>query len=174
MADFINLTCPSCGGKLQLTSDIDRFACSYCGNELIVRRSGGIVSLAPVVEGLKGVKTGVDKTASELAINRLEGELSYLVQQRANASAIPLHVWIFGLGALLSFAAFWVNLSSGDASGIALLFFFIVGFVLLIVTKWQNDKHKREKLQNEAQINKSIEGKVREMQMHKAIVEGRN
>ena len=77
MPDFINLTCPSCGGKLQITSDIDRFACGHCGNELIVRRSGGAITVEPVVEGLRKVQAGVDKTASELAIVRLEGEIAH-------------------------------------------------------------------------------------------------
>lgn len=68
MSDFITLSCPSCGGKLQITDDIDRFACAHCGSEHIVRRSGGIVSLKPV-EGL------LQQTASELASKRLEGEI---------------------------------------------------------------------------------------------------
>lgn len=71
MSDYINLTCPSCGGKLQITNDVDRFACGYCGHELIVKRGGGIISLSPMVEELKEVKTGVDKTASELTIVRI-------------------------------------------------------------------------------------------------------
>ena len=78
MADFVTLTCPSCSGGLQVTSDIDLFACGYCGTELRVRRGGGIVSLAPVVEGLEKVQVGVDKTASELAITRLRSEISGL------------------------------------------------------------------------------------------------
>jgi DNA-directed RNA polymerase subunit M/transcription elongation factor TFIIS len=43
MPDFITLSCPSCGNKLQITDDIDRFACAACGNEYIVNRSGGDV-----------------------------------------------------------------------------------------------------------------------------------
>ena len=78
MIDFFTLTCPSCGGRLQITSDIDIFACGYCGTELRVRRGGGIVSLAPVVERLDKVQVGVDKTASELAISRLRAEISRL------------------------------------------------------------------------------------------------
>jgi predicted RNA-binding Zn-ribbon protein involved in translation (DUF1610 family) len=34
MPDYITLTCPSCGGKLNITNDMQRFACSYCGKEL--------------------------------------------------------------------------------------------------------------------------------------------
>ncbi|MBT3713978.1 MAG: hypothetical protein HOG15_11560 [Anaerolineae bacterium] len=75
MADYISLTCPSCGSKLQIKKEIERFSCSSCGNEYIVNRGGGIVSLAPVVEGLREIKVGVDKTASELAIKRLKYEI---------------------------------------------------------------------------------------------------
>ena len=85
MADFIALSYPSCGSKLQLPRQIERFSCASCGNEFIVNRSGGIVSLAPVVEGLKVVKVGVDKTASELAIKRLRQEISSLERDLSNA-----------------------------------------------------------------------------------------
>ena len=74
-AKFLTLSCPSCGGKLQIPNDIERFACGYCGKEHIVRRGGGIVTLSPVVEGLKRIQKGTDKTASELAIVRLSSEI---------------------------------------------------------------------------------------------------
>lgn len=83
MADFVTLTCPSCGGKLTITNDIERFACAHCGNEHVVNRSGYVVSLAPVVDELKKVQAGVDKTASELAIQRLTQEIEELDQQYA-------------------------------------------------------------------------------------------
>jgi transcription elongation factor Elf1 len=76
--DIVTLSCPTCGGKLQITADIERFACAHCGNEHIVKRAGGIIALAPVVESLQKVQTGVDKTASELAIQRLTREISEL------------------------------------------------------------------------------------------------
>lgn len=82
MSDFITLSCPSCGGKLQITPDLDRFACTHCGTEHIVRRGTGVISLAPVVEGLRQVQTGVDKTAAELAIVRLTQEIE---RQKQNA-----------------------------------------------------------------------------------------
>ncbi len=88
MADFVSLTCPSCGSRLQVTNDLEMFACGYCGNELVVRRGGGIVSLAPVVAGLDKVQQsvvnvgiGVDRTASELAIQRLRQDLHGLEQE---------------------------------------------------------------------------------------------
>lgn len=76
MDDFITLTCKSCGGKLQITPEIDDFACMYCGTEYRVKREGGIVALTPIVEELKKVSVSTDKTASELAIVRLKEEIS--------------------------------------------------------------------------------------------------
>lgn len=89
MSDFITLTCPQCGGKLQITGDIDRFACQFCGTEHIVRRSGGAVYLAPVIDKLNqidqnisGVKGSVEQVgthskvvAAELAIPRIRNEI---------------------------------------------------------------------------------------------------
>lgn len=76
--NIVTLTCPNCGGKLQISKDLERFACEYCGNEHIVKRSGGVVSLAPVMESLAKIETKVDKTASELAVRRLREEIAGL------------------------------------------------------------------------------------------------
>ena len=53
MSAFVTLSCPSCGARLQIANDIDRFACAYCGAEHVVRRSSGLVSLAPVVAAIR-------------------------------------------------------------------------------------------------------------------------
>jgi hypothetical protein len=82
MTDFVTLACPSCGAKLDITSDIDRFACSHCGQEHIIRRGGGIVSLSPVVGAINQVGAGVDRVAAEMAINRLPKEIAEWKQNR--------------------------------------------------------------------------------------------
>jgi hypothetical protein len=78
MGDFITLSCPNCGGRLEITADIDRFACIFCNTEHLVKRAGNIVSLAPVLESLGGLRTGVDRTASEMAMKRLSDEIRLL------------------------------------------------------------------------------------------------
>jgi hypothetical protein len=75
MSDFITLSCPSCGAKLSITPDIDRFACSHCGQEHIIKRGGGIVSLSPVVGAINQVGVRVDRVAAELAAARLQREI---------------------------------------------------------------------------------------------------
>ncbi len=92
MPDLITLTCPTCGGKLQITPDIERFACTHCGNEHLVRRGAGIVSLAPVVASMDGLRRATDRTASELAIRRLKEEIAALDVAKAEVEVrlVPL------------------------------------------------------------------------------------
>ncbi len=60
---MIKLTCNACGGKLEITPDIERFACGHCGTEWLVNRSGGIVSLKAVEEQLSKVQEHTKETA---------------------------------------------------------------------------------------------------------------
>jgi len=86
MADhFINLNCANCGAKLEVFDDMDRFACGYCGTEMLVQRRGGTVALRSVTGAIKKVQIGTDKTAAELAIARFEPELRGL---RADEAAL--------------------------------------------------------------------------------------
>jgi predicted RNA-binding Zn-ribbon protein involved in translation (DUF1610 family) len=82
MSEFITLTCPSCGGKLQITNSVERFACANCGNEHLVKRQGGAIFLTPVIETLQNIQVGTDKTASELAISRLKSEIDEIEKIR--------------------------------------------------------------------------------------------
>ncbi len=93
MPDFITLTCPTCGGKLQITPDIERFACTHCGNEHLVRRTAGVVALAPVVDSMDALRRATDRTASELAIRRTRDEIAELEKARVESEArrVPLN-----------------------------------------------------------------------------------
>ena len=85
MADFITLTCPTCCGRLQITPDIDRFACTHCGNEHLVKRTSGVVALQPLADTLTGLTHATDRTASEMALRRLSDELAGQKAARAQA-----------------------------------------------------------------------------------------
>lgn len=87
MADIITLTCPKCGGKLEITPDIERFACAHCGNEHLVRRGIGVITLAPVVESMDGLRRATDRTASEMAIRRVKEELEAMESAKAEIEA---------------------------------------------------------------------------------------
>ena len=128
MSDFITLSCPSCGGKLQITKDIERFACAHCGNEMIVNRGQGIISLKPVIDEVKGVRKAADHTASELAIVRLQNDIDYLNSQIILKNSILQYFLIVVgvLGLILSFLAV-IN----DAP--ALCGWFSIGCVIIVI-----------------------------------------
>jgi predicted RNA-binding Zn-ribbon protein involved in translation (DUF1610 family) len=105
MVDFVTLSCPTCGGELQITDNIERFACAHCGREHLVIRSGGIVALSPVVQAIERVGLGVDKTASELAILRLQKEIAELMEQRQSIYTNTPRVEMGG-GGYVFFAGF--------------------------------------------------------------------
>lgn len=84
--DFLTLTCPSCGSKLKLASQVHILVCAHCGNEHMVHRDGGAVYLAPLVQDVKQIRVGVDKTAAELAVARLTKEIAVLDNQIEEAN----------------------------------------------------------------------------------------
>jgi predicted RNA-binding Zn-ribbon protein involved in translation (DUF1610 family) len=45
MEDIVQLTCPSCGGKLNVNPHSTLLTCQHCGTEHIVRREGNAISL---------------------------------------------------------------------------------------------------------------------------------
>jgi DNA-directed RNA polymerase subunit RPC12/RpoP len=75
---FIHLNCANCGAKLEVYDDMERFACGYCGTELLVQRRGRTVALNAVTEVIKKIQIGTDKTAAELALVRLNQESAKL------------------------------------------------------------------------------------------------
>ncbi|MCC6457290.1 MAG: hypothetical protein IT328_20215 [Caldilineaceae bacterium] len=180
---FVTLSCPSCGGKLQITQDMDRFACGYCGNEHVVKRQGGVVMLAPVVEGLRRVQMGTDKTAAELAIIRLEKELGPAEEtlrtfrsQNSYAKLGPPDslIALFLVGAA-TFAAMTLCVAGGDANGMA----FLWGALCVgCVVEWARRDSRRtaagKKIYDArlAELQDKIEEIRRELERNRQLVRG--
>ena len=181
MADFVTLTCPSCGGKLEITNDVERFACAHCGQEHIVKRSGGAVLLSPVVDALKKVGVGVDKTAAELAIVRLQKELFVLQSARVNLSQSSprptgsgYFVVVFIVGCIF-FAGFLYYLLSGNIA--ASIVFLILALILLALGGLplfvfpHNTKHWDETTGAQLKsLDEQISHKTAELQRNKDLV----
>ncbi len=176
MLNTINLTCPSCGGKLQVTGDIDRFSCGYCGNELIIQRSGGIVTVAPVVAELREVRAGVDKTSAELAITRLTGEINNLAAQRDRANnAKDLRYTFAGALALIGllFGWAWLIMITGSSASEdfgAKTFCLMLAVILGLIGYWIYSSTKTEIKTVVTPINKIITEKLKELKLHQEIV----
>jgi hypothetical protein len=135
VADFITLGCPSCGGKLELTDDIDQFFCAHCGAEHLVRRGGGTIVLDPVEEGLKQIKTGIDRTASELAIVRLRRDIAALQTQKNNLQTDIRKSCLWSFIGLITGIVFCVLafMLSGNLEQDRDIWLIICGFTLLII-----------------------------------------
>jgi hypothetical protein len=168
MAEFITLSCPSCGNKLQITKDIDKFARAACGNEHIVNRSGGIITLKPVLESINQVREGVDKTASELAIVRLTSEIGSL-ESRVNKlveekkSLIkPKADDLIALSIIGLIVGVFVFLAAINGSNSALIFIsiiFIIGMIVLYIYRHnkvirENTRRKNILTQNDEMMRK--------------------
>lgn len=75
MRGFVTLSLLSCAGNLEITDEADRFTRAHCGREHLVNRGGAVVILNPVVAELQEIQWGTGRTASELAMKRLEPDL---------------------------------------------------------------------------------------------------
>lgn len=82
---ILSLKCVNCGAGLEVKQDISDFACGYCGVQQQVERSGGIVALRRVEETLDDVKLGTNRTASELALARLQSDIAAIYAERDRA-----------------------------------------------------------------------------------------
>ena len=199
MSDFIKMTCPSCGGNLEITQDIDRFACAHCGVEHIVKRAGGIVSLSPVVEGIKQVQVGTDKTAAELALKRLEKEIPELENMLLkikeeielkrgensfyNRVMVPLSMGLLP-GVLfggMSFSCFSENFSGNInellASFLGFMVFIVMSIpIVLVLMRRKKKLTKKNEMEIESlqdkmgTAEKSLLQKKREQEHNRAIV----
>jgi hypothetical protein len=169
MAEFVTLSCPSCGAKLKIENNLKLFACSHCGNEHMVKRTEGVISLAPVVEQLKGVKTGVDKTASELAIQRLRNEIQDLEQQKNGIKGPGCMRLMFSIGLVGSIVigiviAALFSLSGGDVVGVIL----IAGFIIAGIVDFASMKENRNLREG---FDKKISEKYSALKKHEKIVD---
>jgi hypothetical protein len=72
MSNLITLTCPSCGGRLEVTNNTERYVCAHCGNAHIVDPGVRADSLAKEVDALK----------NESALRRLESEIEELEKRK--------------------------------------------------------------------------------------------
>ncbi len=172
---------PFLWGKLEITNDVERFACAHCGREHLVKRSGGMVSLSPVVDALNRVGVGVDKTAAELAIVRLQKEIYALQVARVKlfqSSPRPTRSGIFAV--LLVVGCGFVVLSLVylmDSDTTASIFLLIPALVLMalgglpLFVFHPNTKHWDETIGIQLKsFEEQITVKTAELQRNKHLV----
>jgi hypothetical protein len=173
---LITLSCPSCGAKLNISPNLDRFACAFCGQEHIVNRGGGTISLSPVVEAIHQVKTGVDKTAAELAIVRLQKEISNLQVLKQNKleklKDRPIYLYALGsiiIGAISFCIASSVNKYNGVFLGIGVILI-LIGVLISILSSRKRNAWEVSVRQNVSHLDRQIAEKQIELERNKNLV----
>jgi hypothetical protein len=168
--EFINLACPSCGGKLEINLDSDRYKCIFCGSAYLVRRQGSSISLEPVIHEIRQVRNSIDETtnevrnvkgsvditAAELAISRLRTEIQNLefkmekLDKPLNSSLTFLLggglMWILAISADIN--EFWCTTGS-----LVMAIFGLLGTMGVVASRSQI---KQSIAQREAEIKKHM------------------
>jgi ribosomal protein S27AE len=115
--NLLTLNCPNCGAGLEISPDMESFACGYCGSQQRVERRGGTVSLKLVTDAIAKVQAGTDRTASELAISRLATEIGGIVVERQRLSSSCRRT---GAPATLTYGLGFLLLGGAVGGGLAL------------------------------------------------------
>ena len=157
----IALKCTSCGSNLEISSDIEVFACGYCGTQQMVQRKGGTISLKAVVSAVSKVQEGTDKTAAELALVRLREELhlaeeALFANSNAYSNAEPVEdiaymVACIGCGVVTVFSGFAAFATSSIIGG-AISAVFAIGFIAFAAAHSQKKAKLEAKAKEERQV----------------------
>jgi hypothetical protein len=134
MADFITLTCPSCGAKIQVVPGSNRYSCDYCGSEHILPGPNEEVPPTPVnhQHGLIPIPNGVICKENQLGLR--------IVRRWYSLKYIPLAFFCMAWDAFL---IFWYSMAFSTnapwimicfpiahlAVGVSLTYSVITGFV---------------------------------------------
>jgi predicted RNA-binding Zn-ribbon protein involved in translation (DUF1610 family) len=142
MSNLITLTCPSCGGRLEVTNNTERYVCAHCGNSHIVDPGVRAESLAKEVEQMR-LRMDIRQVEEDLTTLR-ERQATLETQigaQRDTKKGMLLLFWAMPIVVVI------IGLSEGATLESTLfLTLILVGFLLLIT--WiimSSDSHKEEK-----------------------------
>lgn len=119
-AHFISLNCASCGVTLEVYDDMERFACGYCGMEIVVQRRGGTA----VLKAVSAVSTGeLHHTNDSADLVRLREEFQNLSKRREVMlhDKIERQKWGYLIGAGLLLVGFLVARFGGFVIGLSAL-----------------------------------------------------
>lgn len=135
MADIMyNLRCASCGVALRVSAELAFFACGHCGADQQVERQGGTVSLRNADATRRVAPSAGDRTAAELALRRLAGELaaveSLIRDLKSRLERVHEDSQVFATPSLTTPPSTWF--------AIALMIEIIVMFVL--IGKWAGSR----------------------------------
>lgn len=184
MADFLTLTCPTCGSKLKVTDKIHILVCASCGNEHMVHRDGGAIYLAPIAQDVQQIRVGVDKTAAELAMARLTKEIEQINAQIIEAEEFDYKTLVAPsdkeafMPVLAGFAFVCAIISMIIGQPVALFGFVAVAVVCVFVYGLASEKRKKEaRLLRDTEIGRlqqELDRAVKSLQQNRQIAESQS
>ncbi|MFA5612604.1 MAG: hypothetical protein WDA04_07070 [Anaerolineaceae bacterium] len=78
MKEIIKINCPSCGSMAPHDQRDRDFVCEFCGTHFRIKQTGNDLQIVPFIESIQELKTGMDRTGSEMTIKRLKEEIAEL------------------------------------------------------------------------------------------------
>ncbi len=138
MSSLITLTCPSCGGRLEVTNQAERYVCVHCGNAHVIDPGVRAESLAKEVEQMR-LKMDIRQMEEDLlALCKRQAEIKtvltgYERDQRAIKVAL-LTLLPLGVVALFAFLALQLDTTT-------LLLLLMLSLVLAVI--WIISSHNR-------------------------------
>lgn len=145
MNEIVKINCPSCGGAASHDQRDQDFTCEFCGTRYQVKQTDHGISLAPFMKSVHELKSGIDRTGSEMTIRRLKEEIKELRDQlipllpeyerlknEIENQGIPLkyrgYWWI---GIIVGFILFIIAVIK-DLVGLAIAGFLFFGLTILM------------------------------------------
>lgn len=152
----VALRCASCGARLEISPDVDQFSCAYCGTEQCVVRSGGTIALKMIGEAIARVESASDRTAAELALQRLSGKIADLEREKSQAmarwdqrAASAFSTPLLGYGAAGLFIALFLGTGAGSVPIAIVAFVLIGGFGLFKASSSQSEIMDQQRAERE-------------------------
>lgn len=138
MSNLITLTCPSCGGRLEVTNEAERYVCAHCGNAHVVNPIKHTVTLKAQVESLtieKEIRQLQDEIASlKKQREQLRSELTELQHEDAQRrERVKLGRLGIVVGSIIVVIGLRILTQVGTADKQAGAFFMIVGAAMLVL-----------------------------------------
>lgn len=78
---LITLKCSNCSASLQISDQLDRFICNYCGTEHALLHNAGGFFFRKLEDRLDSLEKATEKGNAELAIKRLRSDLASRTHQ---------------------------------------------------------------------------------------------
>ncbi len=137
----ISLKCSNCGANLDIRPEVKNLGCGYCGASLTVQREGGSVYLTQIAEGISAVRTGTDKTAAELSMQRLEREADAINQtyvgllteaNRRKSSSASIAMAAVIIGCVITICNFSDKLTTYSGGSLLMIFGAILGIPVVL------------------------------------------